>query len=315
MTISQDTSAPLVAVVGATGTQGGSVIKALSASKKPCRIRGFTRDTSKPAAQELIKQGTEMVAVTLIVENKDQVFKAFEGAAIVFAMTDFWSHLNMEREIAEGKMFIDAAVAAKVRLFIWSGLSHAEKHSGGKYVHIDHFTGKGIVTEYGKSVPGAEFSFVNVEAGLYMSNFTTSAPQKQEDGSFVFAMPVPGTSVAPLLDTASDYGLKSIEGSQLRDIYAHGEVISYENIVAQFAAVTGKKITYKEVSKDEYINFLVAAGKPQRIALELYEMFAYIYEIGYFGVKDIDGSRAGLEQDLHTWAEYAKATDWSKVLN
>ncbi|KAG9000528.1 hypothetical protein FRB94_005378 [Tulasnella sp. JGI-2019a] len=190
----------------------------------------------------------------------------------------------MEREIAEGKMFIDAAVAAKVRLFIWSGLSHAEKHSGRKYVHINHFTGKGIVTEYGKSVPGAEFRFVNVEAGLYMSNFTgLSAPLKQEDGSFELAMPVPGTSVAPLLDTASDYGLfvrKSIEGSQLRDIYAHGEVISYADIVAQLAAVTGKKIAYKEISKDEYINFLVAAGKPQRIALELYEMFAYINEIG-----------------------------------
>ncbi|KAG9000527.1 hypothetical protein FRB94_005377 [Tulasnella sp. JGI-2019a] len=89
MSISQDTSAPLVAVVGATGTQGGSVIKALSASKKPYRIRGFTRDTSKPAAQELIKQGAEMVSVTLTIENKDQVFKAFEGAAIIFAMTDF----------------------------------------------------------------------------------------------------------------------------------------------------------------------------------------------------------------------------------
>lgn len=84
MTISKDTSAPLVAVVGATGNQGGSVIKALAASKQPYRIRGFTRDTSKKAAQDLEKQGVEMVAVSLTVDNKEAVHQAFEGAAIAF---------------------------------------------------------------------------------------------------------------------------------------------------------------------------------------------------------------------------------------
>ena len=84
MTISQELSAPLVVVVGATGTQGGSVIKALAESDKPYRIRGLTRDTSKPAALKLKAQGAELFSVSISVENADMVHKAFEGANIAF---------------------------------------------------------------------------------------------------------------------------------------------------------------------------------------------------------------------------------------
>lgn len=84
MTITQDTTAPLVAVVGATGVQGGSVIKALSESDKAYRIRGFTRDASKPQAQELSQRGVEVIAVDLSVENEKQVHEAFKGATFAF---------------------------------------------------------------------------------------------------------------------------------------------------------------------------------------------------------------------------------------
>lgn len=84
MTISHDPSAPLIVVVGATGQQGGSVIKALSASDKPYRFRGITRDASKPAAQALVKQGVDMVSVSMTLENKEQASRAFEGATYAF---------------------------------------------------------------------------------------------------------------------------------------------------------------------------------------------------------------------------------------
>ncbi|KAG8867259.1 hypothetical protein FRB98_004280, partial [Tulasnella sp. 332] len=84
MTISQDPSAPLVAVVGATGNQGGSVIRHLEASPKPYRIRGFTRDTSKSSAQELSTKGVEMMAVSLTVESSNAVFQAHQGVNIAF---------------------------------------------------------------------------------------------------------------------------------------------------------------------------------------------------------------------------------------
>jgi uncharacterized protein YbjT (DUF2867 family) len=84
MTVSQDPSAPLVVLVGITGLQGGSVARALIASDKPYRLRGLTRDASKPAAQAFAAQGVEIVSVSLTVDNAVNVRKAFEGADIAF---------------------------------------------------------------------------------------------------------------------------------------------------------------------------------------------------------------------------------------
>ena len=82
MTISQDSSAPLIVVVGATGAQGGSVVKNLAESDKPYRIRGITRDSAKAKAQELANKGVELVQMEAC--TKDEVFKAFEGATYAF---------------------------------------------------------------------------------------------------------------------------------------------------------------------------------------------------------------------------------------
>jgi FlaA1/EpsC-like NDP-sugar epimerase len=72
----------LVAVVGATGAQGGSVVKALAESIKPYRVRGFSRDSTKLDAQKLVAQGVEVVDVSLVLGNVKNVFKVFEGTNI-----------------------------------------------------------------------------------------------------------------------------------------------------------------------------------------------------------------------------------------
>lgn len=84
MAISKDTSAPLIVVVGATGAQGSSVIRALTESDKPYRIRAFTRDTAKPEAQKLVEQGVEVVAYTPQSATLDETRRLFEGATYVF---------------------------------------------------------------------------------------------------------------------------------------------------------------------------------------------------------------------------------------
>lgn len=57
----------LITVFGATGNQGGSVVKHILADaelSKSFKIRGITRDTSKPAAKALADQGVELVSVS-----------------------------------------------------------------------------------------------------------------------------------------------------------------------------------------------------------------------------------------------------------
>ncbi|KAJ6609050.1 NAD(P)-binding protein [Mycena sp. CBHHK59/15] len=318
MTITQDLSAPLVAVVGATGTQGGSVIKALAASDKLYRIRGFTRDAEKKSAQELIRQGVDIVTVSLVLDNVREVYKAFAGANVAFIVTNFWEHLDMERETAEGKMLIDAAKAAGASRIIWSGLMSVTKLSGGKYRNAVHFDGKAAVTEYGRQcgVP-----FVDVQAGFYASNFLDNSAMlsKQDDGSFAIAWPVKPTTVVPVIDTAHDYGLfvrKAVELPVVPDgleILTCGEGVMAKDLAVQLSAVTGKKIVYKQVPVKELGQRFASIGLPPHIVADMEDAFASFEEFGHYGGKAAS-SPEGLGRPLRTFREFVELSDWSKVL-
>lgn len=82
MVASTDSTAPLITVFGATGTQGGSVIDHLLSSSKPYRIRAVTRDPSKPSGKKLEEKGCEVVKAEM--GNENEVKKVLEGSEIVF---------------------------------------------------------------------------------------------------------------------------------------------------------------------------------------------------------------------------------------
>ncbi|KAG8859536.1 hypothetical protein FRB96_004420 [Tulasnella sp. 330] len=323
MTITSDTSAPLIAVVGATGRQGGSVIDALSESPKLYRIRAFTRDANKDAAKALSNRGAEVVAVNFTVDNKEATFKAFEGATYAFLVTNFWEHMQTDREVAEGKLLVDAAAHAKVKLLVWSGLESMAKASNGKYKNVVHFEGKASVTEYAKTV-GIP-AIADVQAGMYMENYlgqgALALVKKQGDGSYAISNPADPESTVPLINTTHDYGLfvrKVIEApthEPFTSVYSYSEVLSQKEIARQLTEGTGKHVTYHQVSEEEYKQDWIAMGLPQATVQEIYESFASHAEVGYYGDKDIGPSLRGLARTPRTWAEFIKVTDWSQVLN
>lgn len=149
------------------------------------------------------------------------------------------------KEIAEGKVYIDAAKAANIKLVIWSGLEDMAALSGGKYTHVDHFDGKAQVTEYAKEIG---LPFVNVTAGAYMQNYSTwITPVKQPDGTYIIGSPAPPTAVVPLVDTSRDYGLfvrKAIESPGPEEIYAYAEYLSH----AEIAAILAKRQLHPSLS-------------------------------------------------------------------
>src|SRR6185312_10719829 len=100
----------LIAVIGATGQQGGGVLRALQASGQ-FKVRALTRNPEKH--REL---ADEVVAADL---GKPETLKAaFEGAHGVFLVTNF-QEAGTE-EFKQAAAAIRAAKDAGVKHFIWS---------------------------------------------------------------------------------------------------------------------------------------------------------------------------------------------------
>jgi hypothetical protein len=137
-------------------------------------------------------------------------------------------------------MFVDAAKAAGVKLLVWSGLPGTNELSKGRFANIMQWDSKAEVT---KHAAGSGVPFVNVVAGLYMTNYLTfTAPKKQADGSYILAGPGAPGGMQHLLDTSGDYGLfvrREIEKAshaEGQDVYAFGDVISNADIAKQLSA-------------------------------------------------------------------------------
>lgn len=236
MTISQDSAAPLIVVVGSTGTQGGSVVDNLAASDKPYRIRGLTRDSSKKQATSLAERGVEVVQCNLTVDNVEGIRKAFQGATYIFIVTNFWEHLDGARERAEGKAMVDCAKEAGVKLLLISGLVNVTEASNGELTKVFHFDAKHDIVQYAKSVG---VPYVDVQASAYMSNIVTfMRPAPLGDGAYVVRGTwTPGTKL-PYIDTLHDYGLfarLAIESDEFntgdgKALSAWSEWVSFEDI-------------------------------------------------------------------------------------
>ena len=100
----------ILVVFGATGTQGGSVVNTILNDPKTAnefKIRGITRDPSKPNAKALEARGVECVAADI--NSKDQISAALKGAYAVFAVTNYWEKMDAELEKRQGKTIADVS--------------------------------------------------------------------------------------------------------------------------------------------------------------------------------------------------------------
>src|SRR6185437_1546739 len=146
----------LIAVVGATGQQGGGVLRALQASGQ-FKVRALTRNPDKhPELAE------EVVEADL---TKPETLKAaFEGAHGVFLVTNFYGGTD---ELKQATAAIRAAKDAGVKHFVWSTLPNVEAISGGKF-DVPHFTGKAKIDRIVKEAGFPHHTFV-IAPGYYQN--------------------------------------------------------------------------------------------------------------------------------------------------
>ncbi|KAL8286960.1 hypothetical protein RQP46_003966 [Phenoliferia psychrophenolica] len=313
MVLSTSSSAPVVIVTGITGRQGGSVARALIASTRPYRIIGITRDPARPSAKEWLDLGVELRQADIAVGNESAVVEALKGGQIVFGVTNFNEHGDKDREIAEGKLLVDASIAAQISLFLWSSLEPFNALSSGRYP-CDFFDSKAEVTAYlkTKSLPWA-----NVPCGLFATAFTSgvSGPVRQNDGSYVLRLPAKASTRIPVLDPIKDYGkyvVFAIEGEGLGagSEVLSGRLTSMDEIVEGLSKASGKKVIFQQVDEKTFEDDVLGPFNLGPLAGMLVNMWAAYRDVGYYGPKDVEASQAQATGIVpRTWDEVLSTLD------
>ncbi|KAI9842054.1 MAG: hypothetical protein M1838_003279 [Thelocarpon superellum] len=307
-------SAPKVVVVfGATGVQGGSVITALLADARTAtqfKLRGITRDPSKPNAQALAAKGVECVTADL--DSKDSLLAAFKDAYAVFAVTNYWEKMDAKLEERQGRNVADVCKDAGVQHLIWSSLINVAELSKGKFSEVYHFDSKANIEEYIRSI-GIPATYVL--PGFYMSNFSSWLyPNPQSEAhELVLSLPMPPDTPIPLLDTAGDMGkfvkaaLLNREKTLGKQLLAAAAYYTPEQILSEFAAlkpVTGKGAHFVQNSHDAFKSVLASAGMPPLAQEELAQNMEFMHDFGYYGKASLSESLQLLGEPATSWTEF-----------
>ena len=276
--------AKLLTVFGATGQQGGSVVQYVINDpelSKQYKVRGITRDLTKPAAQALRQKGVEVVKADS--DDKVSLKQAMQGAHTVFGVTaTIYDEKLKERELAQGKAMVDAAVDAGVQYYIFSTLSNAGKISKGQLQKLDHFDVKAEIEDYIRTQPIKSAFFA---PGSFMQNFGHfMGPRPAGDGTYAIAHFVKPETKLPLIDTVDDTGkyvgtiLAEPEKYEGKVFSASTRLYSYSEIVETMSKASGKTVNYKQLPLNVWKSFL-----PAESADYLVDMFLWIQDYGYYG--------------------------------
>jgi len=256
----------IIAVVGATGAQGGGLVRAILNDKNgPFAVRAITRDVNSDKAKALAEAGAEVVAAD--VDDMKTLKKAFEGADGAFCVTFFWAHLKPEKELSQARNMAQAAKDAGVKHVIWSTLEDTRESIPlsdnrmptlmGKY-KVPHFDAKGeanaIFTELGVPTTFLVTSF-------YWDNFIHfgMGPKKGPDGKLAITLPMGSKKLAGI--AAEDIGKTAYaifeRGQEMigKTVGIAGGHLTGAQMAKSLTKALGQEVTYNEVSPATYRTF------------------------------------------------------------
>ncbi len=262
----------LIAVVGASGHQGGAVVRALQASGQ-FKVRALTRDPAKHP-----QLADKVVLADL---NRPETLKAaFAEAHGVFLVTNAWEPGTDERK--QVLAAVQAAKDAGVRHFIWSTLPNVETISRGK-LHVPHFTDKAKSDRVVAEAGFAYHTFV-IAPFFYQNLLGVMAPQKQADGGMGWALPLdPQRRVIHMADI-TELGHIVAGAFAQPELAGHGEhlplvgdFLSFNEIMATLNR-QGHQFSFKQVPKELFAGWFPGAK-------EVAEMLAYFEAHTYLGAE------------------------------
>lgn len=282
-----------VLVTGATGKQGGHLVRELLA--RGHSIRALTRKPESAGAAALAARGVTIVTGDF--EDQGSLERAARGVDTVFAMsTPFES--GAQTETREGINIVRAASAVGVSHLVYSSVAGADRATG-----IPHFDSK---FEVEQAIRRSGVPFTIVAPVFFMENFLADwMAAGIAKGSIAMALPATRRLQQIAVADIAQFNALVIErrGSFLgqRIDIASDEVTS-ATVAAAISAASGRRIEYAALPID--------AVRQQNE--DLARMFEWFDRVGY------DADVVGLrwlypEVDWHRFSNWAREQDWSAI--
>lgn len=302
-------AAKVIAVLGATGMQGGGLCRAILADDSgEFACRALTRDPSKDSARALSAAGAEVVAADL--DDVDSLTAAFQGAYGVYAVTNFWEHFSGAKEKSQAKNIADAAKAAGVQHVIWSTLEDTRQWMPaddtrmpmlqGEY-RVPHFDAKAEADAYFEGLPTTYLRTSFYWDNLYMFGLE---PKKNESGQYEWAFPLGDAKMAGI--AGDDIGKVAFgifkAGNEYigRTIGIAGEYVSVEDMGRELTDQLGiGPVTYHAVDPDVYRSFDFPGADEMGNMFQVYRDF----EGPFNANRDVDLARR-LNPSLKTFTQW-----------
>ena len=297
----------IIAVLGATGAQGGGLARAILADPEGgFAVRALTRDVNSEKAKALAQQGAEVVITD--VDDPGSLKKAFAGAYGAFCVTFYWAHSSPEKELAEATSMAEAAKQEGLQHVIWSTLEDTRKWVPlddnrmptlmGKY-KVPHIDAKG---EANGAFTSAGVPVTFLLTSFYWDNliYFGLGPKKGPDGKLYLTFPMddkklPGIASEDIGKCA--YGIFK-RGHEFigKKVGIAGEHLTGAEMAAAISKALGQEVHYNAVTPEKYRGF----GFPG--AEDLGNMFQFKRDFNeYFcGVRSPEFSRS-LNPELQTF--------------
>ena len=301
----------VIAVAGATGAQGGGLVRSILADKGgEFAVRAITRDPASPQARALAAAGAEVVAAD--VGDRSALARAFAGAHGAYCVTFFWNHFSPDRERAEAQSQADAARQAGVQHVVWSTLEDTRRWVKldddrmptlmGHY-KVPHFDVKGEADAY--------FRATGVPTTCMLTSFYWDnlihfgmGPKAGPDGKLYFALPM---GSRPLSGIAAEdigrcaHGIFKRGGEFAgRTLGVAGEHLTGAQMAAGLTRVLGREVVHQDVPFDVYLGL----GFPGAEDLGNMFQFKHDFNAEFCAARSVELSRSlnPQLQDFATWA-------------
>jgi uncharacterized protein YbjT (DUF2867 family) len=273
----------LILVTGATGKQGGAVVRHLRARGFP--VRAITRDVTKPGARALVGEGAEVIAGNM--DDMDSLRRAMDGAWGAFSVQTPFEE-GLDAEVRQGIAVADAAKRARISHFVYASVGGADRNTG-----IPHFESKNKIEQHIRPL-GVPYTILRPV--FFMENWLG---MKDSIKQGVLAQPLSPDRKLEMIavDDIGAFAALAFEHTghwRDRTFELAGDSLSMTDIAQKFGQKLGREITYQQVPWDQF---------EKRAGHEITVMYRWFEEHGYN--TDIGAVRA----------EYGRLTSFAKWLN